>query len=290
MTVKTKTKSSSSLAKRSLQNFKQNKLAVVGAFGLLIIVMACICAPLLTSHDPSFINPAIRGLDPSWEHPLGTDRLGRDVFARILYGGRWSMFIGFTAAVCTNLLGAALGCIAGYYGGKVDKCLVTLQEFFGIFPQLLLVMLFVGFVGKGVSNLLIIWTVTGWGSIMRVVRGRVLSLKQEPFVESCRANGIGGLSIMFHHIIPNTLGPIIVNMTMNISGFIISETGLAYLGLGVPDSIATWGNIINGVKRLDYIQTQPLLWLAPGIAIGLVVLCVNFFGDGLRDALDPASK
>ena len=291
MNVKTRTKKQmSSLTKRSLQRFAQNKLAVAGAIGLILIVLACACAPLLTHYDPGFIDPANRSLAPSKEHLLGTDRVGRDIFARILYGGRWSLFIGFAAAVGANLLGAALGAVSGFYGGKVDRILVAIQEFFQIFPQLLLVVLFVGFIGKGVGNLLLIWTFTGWGSIMRITRSRVLSLKQEPFVESCRANGIGSLSIMFHHILPNTMGPIIVNATMNIAGYILAEAGLAYLGLGVPDSLPTWGNIINAAKRLDIVQTDPLLWIAPGVAICLVVLCVNFFGDGLRDALDSSSR
>ena len=282
MNVKTRTKKQmSSLTKRSLQRFAQNKLAIAGAIGLILIVLACACAPLLTHYDPGFIDPANRSLAPSKEHLLGTDRVGRDIFARILYGGRWSLFIGFAAAV---------GAVSGFYGGKVDRILVAIQEFFQIFPQLLLVVLFVGFIGKGVGNLLLIWTFTGWGSIMRITRSRVLSLKQEPFVESCRANGIGSLSIMFHHILPNTMGPIIVNATMNIAGYILAEAGLAYLGLGVPDSLPTWGNIINAAKRLDIVQTDPLLWIAPGVAICLVVLCVNFFGDGLRDALDPSSR
>lgn len=291
MNVKTQTKKQmSSLTKRSLQRFAQNKLAVAGAIGLILIVLACACAPLLTHYDPGFIDPANRSLAPSKEHLLGTDRVGRDIFARILYGGRWSIFIGIAAAVGANLLGAALGAVSGFYGGKVDRILIAIQEFFQIFPQLLLVVLFVGFIGKGVGNLLLIWTFTGWGSIMRITRSRVLSLKQEPFVESCRANGIGSLSIMFHHILPNTMGPIIVNATMNIAGYILAEAGLAYLGLGVPDSLPTWGNIINAAKRLDIVQTDPLLWIAPGVAICLVVLCVNFFGDGLRDALDPSSR
>lgn len=291
MNVKTRTKKQmSSLTKRSLQRFAQNKLAVAGAIGLILIVLACACAPLLTHYDPGFIDPANRSLAPSKEHLLGTDRVGRDIFARILYGGRWSIFIGIAAAVGANLLGAALGAVSGFYGGKVDRILIAIQEFFQIFPQLLLVVLFVGFIGKGVGNLLLIWTFTGWGSIMRITRSRVLSLKQEPFIESCRANGIGSLSIMFHHILPNTMGPIIVNATMNIGGYILSEAGLAYLGLGVPDSLPTWGNIINAAKRLDIVQTDPLLWIAPGVAICLVVLCVNFFGDGLRDALDPSTR
>ncbi len=280
----------SSLAKRNLQKFAKNKMAIVGGISLILVVLACICAPLLTPYDPSKIEPALRSLEPCAEHILGCDRLGRDLFARILYGGRLSLAIGFAAALGVNFVGATLGCIAGYYGGKIDRILVAIEEFIAIFPQLLLIMLFVGFVGQGVGNMLLIWIATGWASIMRIVRSRVLSLKQEPFIESCRANGIGGFSIMFHHIIPNTLGPIIVNTTMNVAGYILSEAGLAYIGLGVPLDVPTWGNIINAAKRLDIVQTDPLLWLAPGAAICLVVLSVNFFGDGLRDALDASTK
>lgn len=288
--VKTEARVKSSLAKRNFQKFIKNKLAIVGAVGVTVIILLCICAPLLTEYDPSLIDPSSRSLSPCSAHPLGTDRLGRDLLARVLYGGRTSIMLGVAAAIGTNLLGAVLGSIAGYYGGRIDRILVAIQEFFSIFPQMLLILLIVGFVGRSVGLLLAIWTLTGWGGMMRIVRGRIVSLKQEPFVESCRANGIGGLSIMFHHMIPNTLGPIIVNTTMNVAGYILGEAGLSYLGLGIPESIPSWGNIINAVRRLDIIQNEPLLWIVPGMAICLFVLSINFLGDGLRDALDPSSK
>ena len=125
---------------------------------------------------------------------------------------------------------------------------------------------------------------------MRIVRSKIMSLKQEPFIESCRANGISNASIMFHHMVPNTLGPIILNVTMNVGGYILAEAGLTYLGIGIPANIATWGNILNGAKRLDVLMTQPMLWMAPGMAILLVTLCINFFGDGLRDAMDSTTR
>lgn len=285
-----KQKARSSLAKRSWQKFLRNRMAVIGLIGLAAVVIACIAAPLITPYDPALIVPSMRELPPSAEHPFGTDRLGRDILARILYGGRWSIMIGVLASLGANLLGSALGCISGFYGGKVDKVLVTVQELFSIFPSTLLIMLCVGVMGKGVTNLLIIFTITGWPGVMRIVRSRILSLKQEPFVESCRANGIGGLSIMFRHLLPNSMGPIIVNSTMNVAGYILSEASLSFLGLGVPDNVPTWGNIINGAKRLDIVQNLPMLWLAPAAAICILVLSVNFFGDGLRDALDSSSR
>lgn len=280
----------SSLAKRNVQKFMKNRMAVIGLIGLVIIVGACVCAPLLTPHDPSRINIREAQLPMSWEHPLGTDRLGRDMFARILYGGRWSLFLGVTASFGANILAAMLGCIAGYFGGKVDKAIVTLQEFMSVFPTILIIMLVTSVSGRSITLMLTLWILTGWTSTMRVIRSRILSLKQEPFVESCKANGISSFSIMFHHMVPNTLGPIIINCTMNIAGYILAESSLSFLGLGLPPEVATWGNILNGVKRMDTLLTEPILWLAPGLAILLFTLFISYVGDGLRDALDPTAR
>ena len=279
----------SSLQKRNLQKFLSNRMAVLGATILFIMVLAAIFAPLLTPYDPSYINMAEKGLPPGPGHLLGTDRTGRDIFARILYGGRLSILIGVVSALGATLLGTILGCIAGYYGGWVDKILVAFGELFSVFPQYLLILLFVGLAGQSTANLFIIFIATGWTGMMRIVRSRILSLKQEPYIESCRANGIGGFSVMFHHMLPNCLGPVIVNATLAVAGYILAEAGLSYLGMGVPSTAVTWGNIINGAKRLDIIQTMPALWLAPGLSIALFVLSINFFGDGLRDVLDPTS-
>jgi peptide/nickel transport system permease protein len=200
-----------------------------------------------------------------------------------------SLLIGIGSAVGATLLGTALGCIAGFKGGVVDQVLVYISELFLSFPLYLLVLLCVGLIGQGVSNLFIVFIGTGWAGIMRITRSRILSLKEEPFFESCRANGIRNGSIMFHHLLPNTRGPIIVNMTLQVSGFILAEAGLSFLGMGVPSDVVTWGNIINAAKRLDIIQQTPMLWVAPGIAICLLILSINFFGDGLRDVLDPSA-
>lgn len=281
----------SSLTKRRLQNFCKDKMAIVGVIGIVIMMLMCYGAPLLTSHDPARINLRLIHLAPNAEHILGCDNAGRDVWARILYGGQWSIAIGVIASICVNVVGAMLGAIAGYFGGIVDKILVTIQEYISFFPQILIILLIVGLFGStSVPLLIFIWTVTGWGGTMRIVRGRIMALKQEPYVESCRANGISSASIMFHHMIPNTMGPIIVNMVANVSGYMLQEAALAYLGLGLPQKIPTWGNIINAARRLDIVQMHPILWLAPGIAIGLFCLCMTFFGNGLRDALDPTSR
>jgi len=281
----------SSLTKRRLQSFCKDKMAIVGFFGVILITVICFCAQWLTPYDQNGINLADRNLQPSAEHWLGTDSLGRDIMTRILYGGQWSITIGVIAALCVNFVGAALGAIAGFFGGWVDKTLTTIQEYISFFPQILIILLIVGMFGEAsVGLLILIWTLTGWGGTMRIVRGRVMALKQEPYVESCRANGIGSASIMFHHMIPNTMGPIIVNTVGNVGGYMLQEAALAYLDLGLPPKIATWGNIINAARRLDIVQMYPALWLGPGIAIGLFCLCMTFFGNGLRDALDPTSR
>lgn len=293
MTVGKKNKPvKSSLAKRRIQSFVRDKMAVVGIIGIVVITLLCIFAPLLTPYDPTRMDITKMGLPMSAEHPLGTDTMGRDVWTRILYGGRWSIAIGVIASLCVNTVGAMLGAIAAYFGGIVDKVLVTIQEYISFFPQILLILLFISMFGEAnVPLLIFIWTCTGWGGTMRIVRGRIMSLKQEPYIESCRANGISSASIMFHHMIPNTMGPIIVNVVGNVSGYMLQEAALAYLGLGLPaNKFATWGNIINAAKNIGIISEYPNLWLAPGIAICLFVVCMTFFGNGLRDALDPTSR
>ncbi|MEA4965499.1 MAG: ABC transporter permease [Oscillospiraceae bacterium] len=285
-----KKRTRSSLAKRNLVKFMGNRMAVIGVVILLVIVLSCICAPLLTPYSPNLIDLSQKGLPCSSEHLLGTDRMGRDLLARVLYGGRMSIFIGVASALGATLLGSILGCISGFYGGIIDRVLVYVAELFQSFPQYLLILLCVGLLGQSTKNLLLIFIFTGWPVMMRIVRSRLFSLKQEPFIESCRANGVSSASIMFHHLLPNTLGPVIVNVTLQVAQYILSEASLSFLGMGVPDTVVTWGNIINAAKRLDIIQTMPLLWVAPGIAICLFVLSINFFGDGLRDVLDPSAQ
>lgn len=286
----TTTVKSSSLVKRRVEKFCKNPMSVIALIVLTVMILACVFAPLLTPYDPTKITMTDKLLPMSLEHPLGTDRMGRDLFARILYGGRWSLFIGIATSLCVNLLGSALGVIAGYFGGRVDKAIVTVSEFMTLFPTTLIIILISSSMEITIWILIAMWTLTGWSGTMRMIRSRVVSLKQEPFVESCVANGIPKTSIMFRHIIPNTTGPIIVNATMNVAGYILSEAALSYLGFGLPSSIPTWGNILDAAKRMDVILTEPMQWMAPGACILILVLCVNFLGDGLRDAIDATTK
>ena len=277
----------SSLARRNWEKLKRNKLAMVGFAIIVFMVLCAIFAPLLTPYQPNEIDLANRAKPPSLDHPLGTDKLGRDVLARILYGARISIVIGLSGALGGALIGTVLGCVSGYFGGWLDKVMLRVSEIFMTFPQIILVLILVVYMGQGLVNLILIFSITGWTGTYRLVRSRVLSLREEHFVEACRAFGIGRGSIMFRHILPNTLSPVIVSVTLSTAGYILAESGLSFLGLGVPSDVPTWGNIINAAKAVDVIQNNPWLWLPPGMAISLFVLGVNFFGDGLRDVLDP---
>ena len=280
-------KSRNTQGMRQWKKFKRNKMAVIALIVLGILIFASAFAPLLTSYDPEAISLTERTLAPSKTHLLGTDKVGRDVFTRLLYGGRISILIGLTGALGGAIIGAALGCLGGYFGGLLDRFLLRLSELFTTFPQTILVLILVAFMGQGVWNLFIVFWCTGWMGPYRLTRATILSLREETYVLACQAFGISNRSIMFRHILPNAAGPVIVNITLSTAGYVLQESALSFLGLGVPSSTPTWGNIFNAAKALDVVQAYPWLWLAPGIAISLFVLSVNIIGDGLRDALDP---
>ncbi len=280
-------KSRNTQGMRQWKKFKRNKMAVIALIVLGILIFASAFAPLLTSYDPEAISLTERTLAPSKTHLLGTDKVGRDVFTRLLYGGRISILIGLTGALGGAIIGAALGCLGGYFGGLRDRFLLRLSELFTTFPQTILVLILVAFMGQGVWNLFIVFWCTGWMGTYRMTRAKILSLREETYVLACQAFGISNRSIMFRHILPNAAGPVIVNITLSTAGYVLQESALSFLGLGVPSSTPTWGNIFNAAKALDVVQAYPWLWLAPGIAISLFVLSVNIIGDGLRDALDP---
>lgn len=277
----------SSLSKRRLEKFLRNKLAVIGMVVVLVYIVLCFLAPLFTSYDPNGVSLMERSQPPSAEHILGTDQVGRDLFTRLLYGGRISILIGLCGAVGGGLLGAVLGAVAGYFGGLLDKALLKLCELFLSFPQTLLCLLLVVFLGQGTMNLFLIFTITGWTTTFRVVRSMYYSLKEESYVEACEAMGMRKSSIMFKHIFPNTLGPIIVNITLYVAIYILQEAALSFIGLGVPSTIPTWGNILNAAKDVTTVTNMPWLWIPPGLTIAVFVLGINFFGDGLRDVFDP---
>lgn len=275
--------------KKTLEKIVANKLTLIGIIVFLIIFLSSIFAPLLTSYKPNAVDIDNILLRPSKLHIMGTDQLGRDVFSRLLYGGRISIAVGVIGAVLGAIIGTILGGISGYFGGKIDSILVRISELFQTFPNMILILLISSLIGQGVINIIFVFSITGWMTTFRMVRNEFLSLKQETYVQVCRAFGYNDVRIIFKNILPNSLSPVVVALSLNVAGFILGEAGLSFLGVGIPSEIPTWGNIINAAKSLDVIQNNWWLWVIPGLTISLFVLSINFIGDGLRDIMDPRS-
>ena len=272
---------------RALRKLMANRLAMAGLVIFSVILLMSIFAPLLTEHDPQKINLRAMLQPPSWDHLMGTDRTGRDVFARILYGGRISILVGLGSALMAAVIGVGIGCYTGYKGGWIDTVALRISEIFMSFPQIILVLLLVSIAGQSLMNLIIIFVLTGWAPMYRMARAKMLSLREEEYVQALRSFGVPTVKICYKHILPNALGPIMVNITLSTAMFILAEAGLSFLGLGVPLSVPTWGNILNVAQDLRVLQNNWWLWLPVGSVISLFVLSVNFIGDGLRDSTDP---
>jgi len=275
---------------RTLRKLLNNRLAIVGIFIFTIILLASILAPLLTKYDPLGVdmNSVLQG--PSKQHIFGTDKVGRDIFSRILYGGRISILIGLGSSLGCAVIGVLLGCYGGYKGGIFDKVVLRLSEMFMAFPQMILVLMLVAIMGQSLKNLIIIFILTGWGSVYRMTRAKILSIREEEYVQSLKAFGLNDFIICYKHILPNAIGPIVVNITLSTAMFILEEAALSFLGLGVPLQIATWGNILNAAQDMFTLQNNWWLWLPVGIVISLFIMSINFIGDGLRDTTDPTQQ
>lgn len=272
---------------RSVQKMFQNRLAVIGLMVFGGILLTCLLAPLIAAYDP--VAPDLRSINqpPSLQHIFGTDKLGRDVFTRTLYGGRLSMLIGLGSALIAAVIGVLLGCYGGYKGGIFDKVVLRLSEVFMSFPQLILVMMLGMIFGRGLGNLIFIFVLTGWGGVYRQARARMLSLREEEYVQSMKAFGINDFVIAYKHMLPNAIGPIVVNLTLSTAMFILDEAAMSFLGLGVPPESATWGNILNAAQDVFTMQNYWWQWLPVGIVVSLFVISINCIGDGLRDSTDP---
>ena len=275
---------------RLISKFLNNKLAVLGLIIFSIIILATIFAPLLTSYDP--IRTDLRSMrqSPSLDHWFGTDNTGRDVFSRVLYGGRVSIFVGLGSSLMAALIGLAIGCYGGYKGGWVDVIALRISEIFMSFPQIILVLLLVSITGQSLTNLFVIFILTGWGGMYRLSRARMLSLREEEYVQALESFGISTFTICYKHMLPNALGPIMVMITLSTAMFILTEAGLSFLGLAVPLNVPTWGNILNVATDIVVLQNYWWMWAPVGIVISVFVLAVNFIGDGLRDSTDPSQQ
>lgn len=276
--------------KMILQRFCKNKLAIVGMVLVLILLFFVVCAPLFTNYgnviaqnlQERFIKPGNSG------HLFGTDQYGRDLFARILYGGRISLFCGLITIGISFTVGMALGCCAGFFGGKVDTIIMRLCDILMAIPGLLLAMAIVAALGQGVVNMLIALSISQIPREARMARSCVMTLRNQEYIEAAKTCGTSKVRIIMKHIVPNILGPMIINVMMGLGATILRIASLGFLGIGIASPTPEWGTII--AENQIQIQYYPYLGLIPGIFIMITVLSFNFIGDGLRDALDPKMK
>ncbi len=275
-----------------LKRFISNPGAVVGMIILLIIVSVAIFAPFLAPHDPDDVETVKRLRPPFWVSPkgstdylLGTDAVGRDILSRIMFGARVSLLIGVISVSLACLLGVTLGLLAGYYGKWVDNLVSRLLEIQLAYPLILFAISITAVLGASLPNLIIVLAIANWPVYTRVVRGQVLSIKQQQYIEAAHAIGCRNYQIIFKHILPNALPSVMVLATLQLATVLILEAGLSFLGLGVEPTIPTWGSMLN--EGRNYILTAWWAETFPGLAITLTVLGVNLFGDWLRDVLDP---
>ncbi|MGV4320856.1 oligopeptide ABC transporter permease AppC [Bacillus mojavensis] len=269
------------------EKFSKNKLAILGAVILFIIVMSAVFAPLIAPYPQEQQSLLDKYKAPGLEHLMGTDKFGRDIFSRILYGARVSLLVGFASVVGSILIGTVLGALAGYFRGFVDAVIMRLVDIVLSIPDIFLLITLVTIFKPGVDKLILIFCLTGWTTTARLVRGEFLSLRSREYVLAAKTIGTKTHKIIFSHILPNALGPIIVSATLKVGSVILAESALSYLGFGIQPPIASWGNMLQDAQNFTVMIQAWWYPLFPGLFILITVLCFNFVGDGLRDALDP---
>jgi peptide/nickel transport system permease protein len=275
-------------ARGTFRRLLRNPSALVGGTILLVFVLLALCAPLASPYDPIKTNQRTSLKAPSMEHPLGTDRFGRDVFSRIVWGARLSLPVGFVSVVIAAVIGVTFGLVAGFYGGRIDAVIMRLVDLLLAFPGILLALAIVAILGGSLVNLMIAVGIAAIPDYVRITRGAVLSVKQREFVTAARTVGARDVQIALRHILPNILPPVIVVATLGIASAIITASALSFLGLGIKPPAPEWGNMLAEGRQF----MQRAWWVAffPGLAIMLTVLSINLLGDGLRDVLDPRMK
>lgn len=274
-----------------IRSLRRRKLALFGMITILLMLALGIAAPVLTVHDPTQIDIVKRLNPPGWQdenglvHLLGTDTLGRDVWARLVYGARISLLVGLSAVFIAGSLGVLLGLLAGFFGGTVDDVIMRLADIQLAFPFILLAISIIAVLGPGLLKVIAVLGISGWVQYGRIVRGQVISLREQEFVQSGRAIGASNWRIILRHILPNTWAAVIVIASFSVASTILAESSLSFLGLGVPPEVPTWGGML--AEGREYLELAPWLATFPGLAIALTVFGINVVGDWLRDYLDP---
>ncbi|MCC6543549.1 MAG: ABC transporter permease [Nitrospirae bacterium] len=270
------------------KRFKQNKLALIGGIVVAFLFAIAIFAPAITPYDPNAINVQNILEPPGFTHPFGTDDLGRDILSRIIWGSRISLSVGFVAVGISTFIGVILGAITGYYGGWVDRVIMRFVDIMLSIPTFFLLLAVIAFLEPGISNIMIVIGLTSWMGVTRLVRAEFLSVKEREFTLSARAIGAGDMRIIFRHILPNSMAPVLVSAVLGVAGAILTESALSFLGIGVQPPTSSWGNILTIGK--DNIEIAWWLSVFPGVAILVTVLAYNLLGEGIRDAIDPRMK
>jgi len=268
-----------------------NRLAIFGLVFIILLVVVAVFAPWIATHDVGVPDLLARYKGPSAEHWLGTDSTGRDIFSRVVFGARISLRVGLVVVAVSAVIGTVIGALAGFYGGWIDRVVSGyVFNVFLAFPGLLLAIAMVAFLGAGLNKLILALCVIGWVGYARVMRAQVLKVREYDFVQAARALGARDWRILFFHVLPNAVQPLIVQASLGMAGAVLSEASLSFLGLGVPPPAPSWGVMLEEARDLATLQRAPHAMLVPGIAIALTVLAFNFLGDGLREYLDPRQR
>ena len=272
---------------RVWRRFRRHRLALASLAVLAMLLLLAGFAPVVSPYNPNAVDLRNPLAPPSRDHLLGTDAVGRDLLSRLIFGSRVSLSVGIVAVGIYLVLGTVLGLLSGFYGGLVDQVVMRVTDAAMCFPSLIVIIVLVSILGPGLFNVMLGIALLRWPEISRLVRGQVLSLREQDYVTAAHAIGVGEARIAFHHVLPNTLSPLLVAATFGVANAILIEAGLSFLGLGVQPPTASWGNILNSAQQLSHLADRPWMWIPAGVILSVTVLAINFAGDGLRDALDP---
>ncbi len=284
-------KQNHSFASDALRRFRRHKLAMVSLIVLILELVCFLFIPFLLSMDPYTMDTAAGfTAAPGNGHILGTDSLGRDVLARVLFGGRTSLFVGILSTLVSAAIGIPLGLLAGYYRGMIEAVIMRLSEVFLSVPSFILILVLVSLIGPSVTSVMLVIGVMGWPRFSKVIYGSVLSVREKDYVEAARAVGAQNKTILWRYIFPNAFSPVLVAFTFGVASAILQESSLSFLGMGVQPPAASWGNILYEAQSITILTYKPWLWVPAGVLLMVTILSINFFGDGLRDALDPKMK
>ena len=279
------------LSNQAVKKFMHNRKAVLGLIIVCFLVLAVILIPIFMKLDPYTTDRAV-GFNkaPCSGHPLGTDDVGRDLFARLLYGGRISLFVGIMSTIISVLIGIPLGLIAGYFRGIAETVIMRVADAFMSFPTMVLILVLVAVFGPSILTVTVVIGVLGWTAIAKLIYGHVLSIREREYIQATKAIGMSTPKILLSEVLPNAIPPVWANISFRVAGAILTESSLSFLGMGVQTPQASWGNIIFAAQNLLVLTARPWVWFPPGICIILVVVGFNFIGEGVRDALDPKTK